>query len=76
MKKLTTLILLIAILLALSIVACGDAGGNSSAGAGVTGEGTPVPDDVKATMSAADATATYGAEQFYLQLTAIAEEGQ
>ena len=77
MKKLATLILLTVILL-LSILttACVDNGGNNSSGAGITVESTPTPHGFDATMSAANATATYGADQFYLQLTAIANEGQ
>ena len=76
MKKLTMLILLIAIILALSIAACGDKDGSNSIGKGNSVDSTPVPDGYMATSSATSATATYGAEQFYIQLTAIANENQ
>jgi hypothetical protein len=76
MKKLTTLILLIAILFALCTAACGDNGRNNSVGGGTNVEKTPMPVGAQPILSAADATATYGAEQFHLQLTAIANQGE
>lgn len=76
MKKFTTLILLIALIFALSMAACGDNNGKNSVGGGKIVESTPVPDGYLATSSATSATATFGAEQFFLQLTAIANEGQ
>ena len=63
-------------LFALGMAACGDTEGKKSAGGGTTVVSTPVPYGVEATLSAVDATATFGAEQFYLQLTAMADGGQ
>jgi hypothetical protein len=68
MSKATARILLILLILALAMLACVD-GGNG----GTTGNGTPAVDNSGAlNVQAADATATYGAEQFYIQLTAVA----
>lgn len=75
MKKTTARIILILIILILATVACvGGGEGYESNSAG-----TPQADifgiSIQATQSA-DVTATYGAEQFHLQLTAIAEQEQ
>jgi len=58
MNKATIRILLIIIILTLASLACVGGGGDG----GITGDGT----------SLYDATATYGAEQFHIQLTEIA----
>ena len=65
MKKHAVLILLIILILFLATISCIGGGGGDNSGS-LKG---------KATM-AANATATYGAEQFHLQLTAISEQGQ
>jgi hypothetical protein len=58
MNRVTTRILLIVLILALASLACVGGGGDG----GITGNGS----------SWFDATATYGAEQFHIQLTEIA----
>jgi uncharacterized protein (UPF0333 family) len=74
MRKLIVTLLLILLIVALGALAFtggGDANGSQtkSATANVHSPG------MQATM-AANATATYGAEQFHIQLTAMAEEAQ
>ena len=76
MKKITTLILLLAILLLLLTAACGDKDKQGSYGGLNTVVTTPVPGELEQTSYSANATATYGADQFYIQHTAIANEGQ
>lgn len=70
MKKVTARILLIIIILSLAALACvGGGGGGSTNGAGDAAGG-----GMLATVSA-NATAAYGAEQFEIQLTAVAQPG-
>ncbi len=66
MTKLTVRILLICLILAAAALACvnGGDGNSSSTNGSVSGNNISV--------YGPDATATYGAEQFHLQLTAIA----
>jgi hypothetical protein len=54
------------LVLALASLACVGGGGDVNSNSNVTGSG------IQATQSAG-ATATYGAQQFHLQLTAIAD---
>lgn len=66
MKKIPARILLGILLLALAAFACIGGGGDGNEGESSSpqeAQTTPTP----------DATATYGAEQFHLQLTAIAQ---
>ena len=74
MKKPTARIVLIILILALAAMSCiggggGDKGGVNGSASNTNGGSS----QIQATM-AADATATFGAEQFHLQLTAIAGE--
>lgn len=62
-NKVTTRILIIIIVLVLATMAC--VGGGNDNGGWSTGDG-----------KRPDATATYGAHQLHIQLTAIAQEGQ
>ena len=75
MKKITTLILIMAILIVLLLAACvdNDKRGNNEGG---NVERTPIPEGFELNSSSANATATFGAGQFNLQLTAIANDGQ
>jgi len=66
MKRVTAQILLILLILALACMACVGGGGDANGVGNVTGS------SLQATQSAG-ATATYGAQQFHLQLTAIAD---
>jgi hypothetical protein len=69
MMKLTVRILLICLILAVAALACVNGGdGNGSS----TNSSNSVN---RISVYGADATATYGAEQFELQLTAIANPG-
>jgi len=69
MSKLTVRILLICLILAVAVLACINGGeGNGSSSNNSTG-GNNV------SVYGPDATATYGAEQFQIQLTAIAKPG-
>jgi hypothetical protein len=75
MKKVVVRILLILLVLILAALACIGGGGdqngsNSDAGTSAAGH---QPINAQATLSAG-ATATFGAEQFHLQLTAISEQ--
>lgn len=71
MSKATARILLILLILALAMLAC--VGGGDG---GTTANGTPsVNKNGALNAQSADATATYGAEQFYIQLTAVARPG-
>jgi flagellar basal body-associated protein FliL len=71
MSKATARLLLIILILALAILAC--VGGGDGV---ITGKGTPsVGNNGALSAQSADATATYGAEQFYIQLTAVARPG-
>lgn len=64
-------VLLVLAALASTLALCDWGDGN-----GTNGQ-TNVQQEPKAIMTlAADATATYGAEQFHIQLTAISEESQ
>ncbi len=69
MTKLTARILLICIILALAVMACVNGGdGNSSS---TNSSSTDIPGS-NVSPYGPDATATFGAEQFQIQLTAIA----
>ena len=72
MRKLTTAFILIALVIVLvSLAYLGGGAANAGLDAEATFSGQS--HQIQATM-AADATATYGAEQFHLQLTAMAEQ--
>jgi len=75
MKKVVIRIVLILLILTLAALACVGGGGdqNGSSSDGGTSAAGHQPMNAQATISAG-ATATYGAEQFHLQLTAIAEQ--
>jgi ABC-type oligopeptide transport system substrate-binding subunit len=66
-------ILLLLIMLATLATACIDGSGGAGGKNEASANSTPVPQYIQATLSA-DATATFGAQEFYAQLTAIAEE--
>lgn len=66
-KKLMLCMFLIILLLAMSAIACVDSGG------GVNSKGGSLNRLSSSTEHGPNATATYGAEQFHLQLTAIAQ---
>ncbi len=66
-KKLALCMFLIMLLLALSAMACVDSGG------GVNSKGGALNLFNSSSEHGPNATATYGAEQFHLQLTAIAQ---
>ena len=68
-KKITSLLVLIILILSLLLAACD--GGTGSGGISGGSVADPFGD---ANDTAADATATYGAEQLHIQLTAIAEQ--
>ncbi len=68
MTKLTLSILLICLILAVTGLAC-IYGGNGGSGTDSSNSGNTV------TAFGPDATATYGAEQFSIQLTAVATPG-
>ena len=76
MNKITTSILLMSILLILLLAACVDNDKQGNTGEVLSYERTPIPEGFEIIPSSANATATYGADQFFLQLTAIANEGQ
>lgn len=61
-RKLTARILLIILVLAFATLACVGGGGGEGSGSGSS-----------ATTEAAGVTATYGAEQYHQQLTAVAQ---
>jgi len=68
MNKLFLRVILILLILAFASMACinsGDGGTANKGGASASG--------AESTLSGPEATATYGAEQFHLQLTAIAQ---
>ncbi len=68
MKKLAICLLVFMLILLIGATACikgGDGGGVNNP----TGSTTPAQ-----SITPANATATYGAEQFHIQLTAIAEQ--
>jgi hypothetical protein len=71
MTKLTARILLICIILALAVLACvnGGDGNSSSTNSSSTNNSSP---GSNVSPYGPDATATFGAEQFQIQLTAIA----
>jgi hypothetical protein len=69
MTKLTARILLICLILAVAALACVNGGDGNSSGTNSTSSGNSV------SIFGPDATATYGAEQFELQLTALANPG-
>ncbi len=69
MKKIVACIVFILIIVALAITACVDGGDKTGSARGSQGQSL----NAQQTM-AANATATFGAEQFHLQLTAMAEE--
>jgi hypothetical protein len=72
-NKASTRILLIIIILALAAMACvGGGGGNGDRNKTNGGSGS----FEQAGVTAPDATATYGTQQFQIQLTEIAREGQ
>ena len=66
MTKLTIRILLICLILAVAILACVNGGDGNSSSTNNSNSGNTV------STFGPDATATYGAEQFEIQLTAIA----
>jgi hypothetical protein len=67
MKKLIFKILLITLILAIAALACVGGGDRTTAkGGALNGESSAFP-------KGPDVTATYGAEQFHLQLTAVAQ---
>ncbi|OQY88369.1 MAG: hypothetical protein B6D39_11295 [Anaerolineae bacterium UTCFX2] len=66
-NKLFLCALLVIVLLALAAVACVDSGG------GVSSKGGSLNSVGNNTENGPNATATYGAEQFHLQLTAVAQ---
>ncbi len=70
MNRLTIRILLIIFVLAMSALACVDGGDGSSLG----GNGSLAGNNTS--VSSLDATATFGAEQFHLQLTAVVPSSQ
>ena len=71
MSKALARILLIILILALAALACVGGGGDRG---GVSGNGSPAADNNGAQdTQSANATATYGAEQFHIQLTAVAQ---
>jgi hypothetical protein len=67
--KMTARILLIILVLALAAISC--IGGGGGGGDGNNGDAGRTEETISA-----DVTATYGAEQFHIQLTAIAEQSQ
>ena len=69
MNKHTNRILLIIVILILAMLACINGGDGNSSSNTVTTSGNA------SVSSGPDATATYGAEQFHLQLTAVANPG-
>jgi hypothetical protein len=71
MNKTTVRIILAILLLVLATLAC--IGGGAGDGNSSNVEGTPLPGDQAQGISPVQATATYGADQFHLQLTAIAQ---
>jgi len=72
MKKLVSFLILIVLIFALTAIAFIDGiGGITSGEAAGSIETSPYR---QATDQAAEATAAYGAEQFYIQLTAIADQ--
>ena len=66
MTKLTVRILLIGLILAVAVLACVNGGDGNSSSTNSSNSGNNV------SVFGPDATATYGAEQFEIQLTAIA----
>jgi len=66
-NKLFLCILLVIVLLALAAISCVDSGG------GVSSKGGSLNSISRISENGPDATATYGAEQFHLQLTAVAQ---
>ena len=72
MRKLIATLLLILLILALGALACTGGGDGSQTKNATVNVQSP---GMQATMSA-NATATYGAEQFHIQLTAMADEAQ
>lgn len=72
MNKASIRILLIILVLALAAMSCVGGGGDG----GTTGDGSSaVNNNNSLDAQSANATATYGAEQFHIQLTAIARPG-
>jgi preprotein translocase subunit SecG len=69
MTKLTARILLICLILAVAILACVNGGDGNSSSTSNSNSGNHI------SAYGPDATATYGAEQFQIQLTAIANPG-
>jgi hypothetical protein len=71
MRKATAGILLIILILAFAALACVGGGGGDG---GVARDGSQlINNNASQEVWSADATATYGAEQFHIQLTAIAQ---
>jgi hypothetical protein len=71
MSKATARIILIILILAVAALACVGGGGGDG---GVARDGSQLINSSNSQdIGSADATATYGAEQFHIQLTAIAE---
>jgi len=66
MNKLKARILLIVIVLVMAALACVDGGDGSTLGGKSNWTGN------RSSVTSLDATATFGAEQFHIQLTAVA----
>ena len=66
MTKLTVRMLLICLILAVAVLACVNGGDGNSSSTNSSNSGSNI------SAFGPDATATYGAEQFEIQLTAIA----
>ena len=77
MKQLTARILLILLILAFAAISCiGVGGGGDNGGVNGNSSTSEISSEQMQTTLSVEATATYGAEQFHLQLTAIAGQGQ
>lgn len=70
MKKQYIRIFLIVVILAFAVIACVNGGDGNSSKTNDPSSMNYIP------VTGLDATATYGAEQFHLQLTAVAKPGQ
>ena len=70
MKKLFLRVILIFMILLFASIACINSGDGDSAG-----NNNSVSSALESTVTGPQATATYGAQQFHLQLTAVAQPG-
>ena len=73
-KRSLTCVLLLLLFITLTATACVDVGGSTGGGTSAAANSTPIPQYYIQSTQSADATATHAAGEFYLQLTAIAEE--